>query len=59
MSNNNSSGDIADADFNNRAPDDYNLEELNLNISLNSSQSPQQNQHSIIAGIAISTSIEK
>jgi hypothetical protein len=37
MSNNNSSGDIADAEFNNRAPEDYNLEDLNLNISLNSS----------------------
>ena len=53
MSNNNSSDDIANADFNNRAPDDYNLEELNLNISLNSSQSPQQNHHSIIPGIPI------
>lgn len=35
-SNNNSSGDIAE--FNNRAFEDYNLEELNLNISLDSSQ---------------------
>ena len=37
MSNNNSSGDIADAEFNNRAPEDM-LEDLNLNISLDSSQ---------------------
>ena len=43
MSNNNSSGDIADAEFNNRAPEEYNLEDLNLNISLNSSQNHQLN----------------
>ena len=48
MSNNNSSGDIAeDAEFNNRAPEDYNLEDLNLNISLNSSQN--QNNNIVIA----------
>lgn len=35
MNSNNSSGDIAE--FNNRAPDDCGLEDLNLNISLNSS----------------------
>ena len=40
MSNNNSSGDIAE--FNNRA-EEYNLEDLNLNISLNSSQNHQAN----------------
>ena len=54
MSNNNSSGDIAeDAEFNNRAPEDYNLEDLNLNISLNSSQNQMQIPHGIVPHIEI------
>ena len=52
MNSNNSSGDIAE--FNNRAPDDYNLEDLNLNISLNSSQKLNEK----IKGVDINKSLE-
>lgn len=50
MSNNNSSGDIADAEFNNRAPEDM-LEDLNLNISLDSSQNQNQIAQMVQGGV--------
>ena len=57
MQSNNSSDDDPDVDpeFNNRALDveDYNLEELNLNISLNSSQSHRSNKNNDLLKIKV------